>query len=92
MVLVKVLGFVDLVAAIMLLCMVFSLELPLQLVMCVGGLLFVKSLFILTGDFLSVIDLVASLTLITGIFFTPWISLIGLLSLFLMSKSVASFL
>ncbi|MBM3232276.1 hypothetical protein FJZ21_02775 [Candidatus Pacearchaeota archaeon] len=92
MVLVKILGAIDFVAAIILLCMIFSLDLPLQLLLVTGGLLFVKSLFILSGDFLSVIDLFASITLFIGIFFTPWIFLLWILSLFLMSKGAASFL
>lgn len=92
MVLVKILGLVDLIASIMLLGMIFSLTPPLQLILFIGGLLFMKSLFILRGDFLSVIDLVASITLFMGIFFTPWIFLLWILSLFLMSKAVASFI
>lgn len=92
MVLVKILGFIDFIAAIILLCMIFSLDLPLQLILFSGGLLFLKSLFILKGDFLSIVDLVASITLFISIFFSPWIFLLWALSLFLMSKSLASFL
>jgi len=65
--LVKILGFIDIVASVILFSMVFSLVLPLQLVISVAGLLFVKSLFILRGDLLSFVDLIASFTLFIGI-------------------------
>lgn len=92
MVLVKVLGFIDVFASIIFLCEVFSLEVNTQILLAVGGLLFMKSLFILKGDFLSAIDLVASITLFVSIFFTPWVFLLWVLSLLLMSKGGASFL
>ncbi len=92
MVLVKILGFIDFVASLILLCMIFSIDVYTQLLLMVGGLLFMKSLFILKGDFLSAFDLIASLTLFASIFFNPWIFLLWILSLFLMSKGAASFL
>jgi len=90
--LVKILGFIDIVASVILFSMVFSLVLPLQLVISVAGLLFVKSLFILRGDLLSFVDLIASFTLFIGIFITPLTFILWFLSLLLMSKGVASFL
>ncbi|MEK6915342.1 MAG: hypothetical protein AABW89_02260 [Nanoarchaeota archaeon] len=92
MVLVKVLGLIDFIASIILLLMVFSVDIPLQVLIFIGALLFVKSLFILGGDFLSIVDLVASLTLFMGIFFSPFAFLLWILSLLLISKGVASFL
>ncbi|MEK6924884.1 MAG: hypothetical protein AABW71_01435 [Nanoarchaeota archaeon] len=92
MVLVKILGLIDIIASVILLCMIFSLDVYLQIILAIGGLLFMKSLFILKGDFLSAIDLVASLSLFMGIFFTPWTFLLWILSLFLISKGAVSFL
>ncbi len=92
MVLVKVLGFIDFVASLMLFSKLFSINFPIQFNLLIGGLLFIKSLFILKGDILSGVDLIASLTIFLSIFFNPWIFLLWILSLFLMSKSVASFI
>lgn len=92
MVLVKILGAIDFIASIMLLCMIFGIDLNLQLTLTIGGLLFIKSLFILKGDFLSIIDLITSIVLFIGIFVAPINFLLWILSLFLMSKAVASFL
>lgn len=92
MVIVKILGLIDVFASIIFLCMIFSLDIYLQLLLGIGGLLFIKSLFILKGDFLSFVDLVASITMFIGIFFSPWVFLLWILSLLLMSKGGASFL
>jgi len=92
MVLVKILGFIDLISSTILFSMIFSISIPFQIVTFTGSLLFVKSLFILRGDFLSAVDLFAAIVMFIGIFFTPWAFIMWLLSLLLMSKAVASFL
>ncbi|MBS3083551.1 hypothetical protein J4423_01995 [Candidatus Pacearchaeota archaeon] len=92
MVLVKVLGFIDLVASITLLGMIFSIDVPFRLMLVLGALLFMKGLFILTGDLFSILDLGAAVVFFVGIFFTPATFILWIFSLFLMSKGVASFL
>jgi hypothetical protein len=92
MVLVKVLGLIDTIASVIFLCIIFSLGVNSQLILGISGLLFMKSLFILKGDLLSVIDLIASITLALNLFFHPFVFLLWFLSLLLMSKGFASFL
>jgi len=88
---VKILGFVDLCAAILLLAGMFGAPIIFSLYVFFGGLLFMKSFFLLTGDALSTIDLVSSMIVFLSIFFTPWSFLVWVCSLLLMSKGVASF-
>lgn len=90
--LVKILGGLDLLAAITFLMIVFGINPWTQLILFCAGLLFLKGLFILTGEPLSAIDLVASLTLIISVFFVPWIGLVWMLSLLLLAKGIVSFI
>jgi len=88
---VKVLGIVDVCAALLLLGSLFGLPPILRINLFFGGLLLMKSLFILTGNIFSAVDLVSAIVIFVGIFFTPWTFLIWACSLLLMSKGVASF-
>lgn len=90
--LVKLLGALDLLAAITLLMIIFGITPWVQLMLFCAGLLFLKGLFILTGEPLSAIDLLASITLIVGIFFMPWPGLLWALALLLLAKGVVSFI
>lgn len=89
---VKVLGFVDICAALMLLAGLFGLPAILQINIFFGGLLLLKSLFLLTGDILSVVDFISAGVFFFGLLFAPWSFLIWICTLLLMSKGVASFL
>lgn len=90
--LVKVLGAIDLLAALTFLLMVFGISPWMQLVLFCAGLLFLKGLFVLLGEPLSAIDLVASATLLAGLFFAPWAGLVWVLSLLLLAKGIISFI
>lgn len=90
--LVKLLGLIDLAAAGALLGMTFGMSIFLHYVLFCAGLLFIKGLFVLTGDFLSVIDIGASLLLIVSIWFVAPIAFYWIFTLLLLSKGVASFL
>ncbi len=90
--LVKILGAIDLISATIFLAMTFGFEPYLSIMLFCAGLLFVKSLFILGGEPLSAIDLVASLTLATSIFFSLPIALLWMLSFLLISKGIVSFI
>ena len=88
--LVRILGLIDICASIVLLAIIFSVPMPIQLLLFFGGLLFVKGLFIFKGDVLSVIDICASVILLVALFFTPWFAILWLFALMLISKGVAS--
>ncbi|MEK6846911.1 MAG: hypothetical protein AABY16_01960 [Nanoarchaeota archaeon] len=88
---VKILGLIDVCAALILLAGAFGVPVIFQIYVFFGGLLFMKSLFLITGDVLSAVDLVSSIIIFLSIFFTPWSFLIWTLSLLLMSKGAASF-
>ena len=89
--LVKVLGALDLIAAITLLTIIFGITPYIPLLLFCAGLLFLKGLFILTGEPLSLIDLLASATFLLAIFIMPWSFLLWVLTLLLMAKGVVSF-
>jgi len=65
---VKILGAIDLVAALAFLTIIFGTPLP-QLILFSAGLLLVKGLFAFTGDVLSFLDLFAALILFISLFF-----------------------
>ncbi len=90
--LVKILGGLDLISAIVFLMIIFGLDPWTQLVLFCAGLLFLKGLFILTGEPLSVIDLVSSLTLIFSLLWIPWMGLAWMLALLLLAKGIVSFI
>lgn len=92
MVLVKVLGALDILASLTLLCIIFGITPYTSLLLFCTGLLFLKGLFILTGEPLSIIDLIASATFLLAIFLTPWSLLLWMLTLLLLAKGVVSFL
>ena len=89
--LVKILGTLDLIAAITLLLIIFGVSPYIPLLLFCAGLLFLKGLFILTGEPLSLIDLLASGTFLLAIFITPWSFLLWVLTLLLMAKGIVSF-
>ena len=88
---VKILGFFDLMASIALFTIIFGLSLPIQIIFFFGGLLFMKSLFMFTGDVLSLFDFLSAALFFISIFFAPWTFILWTCSLVLMTKSVASF-
>ncbi len=90
--LLKMLGLMDLLSSVVFLMFIFGIVPWMQLVLFCAGLLFLKGLFIFTGEPLSAIDLIASLTFVASLFFAPWASLLWLLSLLLLAKGIVSFL
>ena len=89
--LVKVLGAIDLAAAIAFLLMTFGLDVFTQFLLFCSGLLFIKGLFALTGDILSFVDLLASILLILTIFFTLPSILLWIPTFLLLAKGIVSF-
>lgn len=88
---VKILGFLDLLAAIALFTIIFGLSLPIQIVFFFGGILFMKSLLMFTGDVLSIFDFLSAILFFISLFFAPWTFILWTCSLVLMTKGVASF-
>ena len=88
---VKVLGVVDIIAALSFLMLIFGIHPFIQIILFSSGLLFMKGMFILTGDVLSVIDLFSSLMLILSIFFTLPAVLIWIPAFLLLAKGFVSF-
>ncbi len=91
MTIVKILGLIDLIASITLFSLIFGVNLPLQIIVFLGGILFMKSLFLLTGDILSAFDLISAIVFFVSFFTQPWTFLIWICSLVLMTKGLASF-
>src|SRR3989338_2841551 len=91
-IIVKILGCIDLAAALALLLLVFGMHVMPQYLLFCAGLLFLKSLFILSGDILSAIDLVSSIILILSLFFMLPVALLWIPAFFLLSKGFVIFL
>ena len=92
MLLLKILGGIDLFAALNFMLLIFGFDVLLQFTLFSAGLLFVKGLFIFTGDPLSAVDLVSALLLVLSIFFgLPGILLWGAAFL-LIAKGLVSFI
>jgi hypothetical protein len=89
---IKILGFIDFFAAMAFLMLVFGIDPFLQFILFCSGLLFIKGLFIFSGDVLSGIDLMASFLLILSIFFQLPIILFYFPEFLLLSKAVVSFI
>ncbi|PIN90521.1 hypothetical protein COU60_01730 [Candidatus Pacearchaeota archaeon CG10_big_fil_rev_8_21_14_0_10_34_76] len=92
MLILRILGAIDLIAASTFLMLIFGISPFTQLILFSAGLLFLKGMFIITGDLLSAIDIIASLTLIVAIFFTIPSFLIWSLALILTAKGFVSFI
>ena len=92
MVLVKILGTIDLAAAIAFLMLAFSLNVFTQFLLFCIGLLFIKGLFVFTGDILSIIDLFSSLMLLLALFFSLPAILLWIPAFLLLAKGLVSFL
>lgn len=89
--LIKILGAVDLVSALVFLMLIFGFDVYLQFLLFCAGLLLLKGMFVLTGDVLSVIDLFASTILILSIFFSLPVFLLWAPAFLLLAKGFVSF-
>jgi len=89
---VKILGGIDLIAAVVFLSLIFGMDVPTQFLLFSGGLLFVKGLFVFSGDVLSFVDLFSSLILIISILFVLPAILLWVPAFFLIAKGMISFI
>jgi len=92
MVLVKILGGIDLGAAVAFLMLIFGLDVFTQYLLFSAGLLFMKGLFIFTGDVLSAVDLFAAFVLLLSIFFALPVILLWIPAFLLLGKGMVSFI
>jgi len=92
MVVLKILGAIDLAAALAFLMLVFGLSVFTQFLLFSSGLIFFKGLFsAFTWDILGFVDLFAALMLLLAIFFTLPSILLWVPCLLLFSKGLISF-
>ena len=92
MVLVKILGGIDILAAIAFLMLTFGMEVFFVYLVFCAALLFLKGLFAFTGDVLSFIDLFAAVLLVLSIFFSLPAVLLWIPTFLLLAKGVVSFI
>ena len=92
MVLVKVLGVIDVASALAFLLLIFGFDVFTRFLLFAAGLLFLKGLFVFSGDVLSVIDLFSALMLILSIFFALPAVLLWIPAFLLLAKGLVSFL
>ena len=91
MILLKILGIIDILGALAMLFALFGINVFYIYFLFCAILLLVKSLFLITGDVLSVIDMVSSLVLFLSIFFSLPGFILWLLFFLLVSKGIISF-
>lgn len=90
---VKILGGIDALAGMLFLALALSYAMPFYFIWIFTVVLFLKGLFIFTGEFiLSPIDLASSIILILSAFFTIPIFLFWIASILMFVKSSFSFL
>ena len=91
MLILKALGAIDLVSAIVFFLMIFNIIPYLQIMLFCAGLLLLKGLFVFTGDVLSIIDVLSSIILTLCIFFTLPVIFLWIPAFFLLAKGLVSF-
>ncbi len=89
---VKILGAIDLTAALAFLMLIFGMNVFTQFLLFCALLLFVKGLFIFMGDVLSAVDLFSAIVLILSISFTLPSILLWIPAFLLLAKGVVSFI
>ena len=87
----KILGAIDLGAALTFLMLIFRYDVLSQLLLFFGILLFAKGLFVIGGDILSVIDLFSSVLLILSLFFSIAVIFLWVFAFLLLAKGIVSF-
>jgi len=91
MVFVKILGGIDLAAALAFLMLIFGMDVFSQYLLFCAILLFVKGLFVFMGDILSAIDLIAAIILIISVSFMLPSIFLWIPAFFLLAKGAVSF-
>jgi len=88
---VKLLGGIDLAAAVAFLMLIFEMDIFLPFLLFCSGLLLVKGLFALTGDILSFVDLLSSIVLLISIVISLPSMILWIPAFLLLAKGIVSF-
>lgn len=88
--LVKILGGIDLVAALVFFIAIFGSEPPISLILFAAALLAVKGLFVFLGDVLSYVDLASAVILVAMAAFTLPTVILWIPALLLLAKGTVS--
>ncbi|KKT25442.1 hypothetical protein J4408_01925 [Candidatus Pacearchaeota archaeon] len=93
MVLVKILGMIDLIAAVLFLMLIFGIQQFYLAILFVSILLLIKGLFIFTGEIpLSMIDILSAIILFASIFLDIFPLLLWIPAFLLLAKGFMSFI
>jgi len=93
MVLVKILGGIDALAAVVFLCEIFGIDPWLRIILFFSGLLLLKGIIGLpTGDILGFIDIFSAIILLLSLVFTIPTTLLWIPAFLLLAKGLISFL
>jgi len=90
--LVKILGGIDIVAAIAFLMLIFGMSPILQFTLFCSGLLLLKGMFIFMGDVLSGVDIFAAIILLLSLLITIPSILLWMPAFLLLAKGIVSFI
>lgn len=90
MILLKILGFIDLLSSLTFLLLIFGITPPLQLTLFCAGLLLLKGMFIIAGDVLSVVDIFASIILLVSLITLPGTLFLWMPACLLLAKGIGS--
>lgn len=88
----KILGLIDLISAVILLMMIFGMKVFASFILFCAVLLLLKGMFVFSGDVLSWIDLLSGIIFIISLFFNVFTFLIWFCALLLFAKGFVSFL
>ena len=91
MLILRILGGIDLIAALTFLMLSFGINVYPQILVFSAGLLIVKGMFIFTGDILSFIDLFSALALLISVFFSLPAIILWMPTFLLLAKGFVSF-
>lgn len=86
----RILGCVDLAAAIAFLMLTFGMSVSFQYIFFCGGLLLLKGLFIFTGDVLSFIDFFSAIILFVSVLISLPVIFLWIPAFLLLAKATVS--
>lgn len=87
---VKLLGFIDFIVAIIILCLIFGLTIPSVILWVAAIIMFVKGIFIFWGDIASGFDWLAGIILIVSIFYNVPVILLIIAGFLILQKGFFS--
>jgi hypothetical protein len=92
MLILKILGGIDLIASLTFLMIIFGINPFVQIILFSSGLLLLKGMFVLTGDVLSIVDIICAIILLMSILISLPTVFLWLPAFILMAKGAVSFI